>query len=130
MIYSWFFFNTQHAVCVDWGSLILPNTQLTYTSKQTFVQSCLTSKIILRWSGSKGRKKTSYSASYLENLHWIYRKSVISLVEIIEQICATISHNCVELIVGKIFLNEMQLHRYWETALKFAVKEPRTKRTI
>ena len=30
-------------------------------------------------------------------------KSVIRLVEVIEQICATISHNCVELIDRKIF---------------------------
>ena len=105
IIYSWSILNTQHAVCWDGGSLTLPNTQSTDTSKQT--------------------KKTSYSASYLENLNGIYRKKRQTPCRGNWTRFARLqSHNCKELNEGKIFLN------YKCNNIGIAVKEPRTEQKI
>ena len=105
MIYSWSILNTQHAVCWDGGSLTLPNTQSTDISKQT--------------------KKTSYSASYLENLNGIYRKKRQTPCRGNWTRFARLqSHNCKELNEGKIFLNDKC------NSIGIAVKEPRTEQKI
>ena len=70
-------------------------------------------------------EKTSYSASFLENLNRIYRKKRQTPCRGNWTRFAQLqSHNCVELIEGKIFLSDKC------NSIGIAVKEPRTEQKI